>query len=783
MNYNVKSKMKRQNKKLNIGEELEREVERIYQLLGGSTQRRVIIKGYEIDIFAKFATGPIQFSVIVECKDYKKEKKVSDQEIRSFVAKLLAARECGKADKGVFVTTSTYTKSALSTATRHNIQCLTLEELYNQLVNFNDYIRSAIEEFSSSDLADWYIEQTGSDIEDYDSLTEQDKKKFLNRSLIQYIDKIFTKGQERRLALLGNFGTGKTCFCFKYCDVLLHRYLDNSSQRIPIIINLRDFRSGIDIHQVITNHLQQLPGIQIDLKLCLELQRMGRFFFLLDGLDEMATKVDRTVINENLREIDRLYSEYNNIYLLTCRTHFFQERIADEFLKDYRVIYLVEWGKSELEEYLKKRFGSQWDKYLEQITSTPNLEELSRTPILLDMIAKSLSKIEKDDTYKINSSRLYEAYTNEWIYQQSKRRGAVMSSQQRRKLVENLAVMLFQANRTEIHFSDLYEVAREFSGYGDPTKLDYFDTDVRTCTFITKDSNGNYGYRHRSFMEYFCASRIVNEINIEDIKTLAFKSLPEEIIYFISGMRIKEKGIECLHKWSKQFKNSFLSENAVKILKALGKPLHKEVEEHFGLSRTKFEESLWKAIVLDDEKAMNEFINVFYNDLRKMVKLSMIHLDFYNYDVDDAVQDLFLRLWTLRDNLKPKDLVSKYPRIKIWLNQIIKNLLIDRYRLSKHEDYFTVKTFKENLPDYYASRKNKELDYVEIKNIKKTVESMNLSNAAKRAFIGYYLENKSIKKISKELKLKSKTIYPMLYHVRKLLQKKLFLSDSQNSND
>jgi hypothetical protein len=527
-------------KGVKTGERLEREVERIYRLLGGSTKRRVLIKGYEIDVFAKFTKGPIEFSVIAECKEYEPGNKVSDQDMRSFALKLLAARECGKADKGVFVTTSEYTKTALSTAEQHNIQCLTLKDLYNQLVNFNEYSHNTIEEFSDAELGKWYIEQTGSDIEDYESLPEKDSESFLHKPLIEYIDHVFFTEGERRLAILGNFGTGKTSFCIKYRDVLLNRYAVDSTQRIPILINLRDFRSGIDIQQLVTNHLQKLPGVQIDLSLCLELQRMGRFLFILDGLDEMATKVDRIVVNENLREIDRLHSEGDNLYLLTCRTHFFQERISDEFLRDYRTVYLTEWGRPELEEYLRKRFKAHWRGYLTRITSIPNLAELSRTPLLLDMIVKSLSKIEEEDREEIDSSKLYAAYTDEWIVQQSKRRGAVMSARQRKKFAETLAAKLYTEDRIELHYSELYEVAREFSGYGDATRLDYFDTDARTCTFIVRDSLGHYGFRHRSFMEYLCASVIVSEIDEGKPRLFAVKLLPKEALHFIGGMVISD---------------------------------------------------------------------------------------------------------------------------------------------------------------------------------------------------------------------------------------------------
>src|SRR5262245_23658114 len=123
--------MKEDIPKVAPGSALEREVERIYRLLGAVTRRRVLIKGYEIDVYAEFRRGPLSFIVLVECKDYSPMRSVSDLDMRSFVAKLLAARECGAADKGAFVTSSSYAKTALATADQHGIQCLCLEELQN----------------------------------------------------------------------------------------------------------------------------------------------------------------------------------------------------------------------------------------------------------------------------------------------------------------------------------------------------------------------------------------------------------------------------------------------------------------------------------------------------------------------------------------------------------------------------------------------------------------------------------------------------------------------------
>jgi restriction endonuclease len=240
----------KQNRSSSSGEELEREVERLYALLGATVRRRILIKGYEIDVHAIFSRGPIRFAVIVECKERAISHAVSDIDMRSFVVKLLAARECGAADKGVFVTTSHLAKTALATAELHGIQCLRLSELYNQLADFSGYLNAIITDFKNSTLSQWYVEQTASEIEDYDTLTAVDRASALHSDVVKCVDDILFVQKENRVAVLGNFGTGKTSFCLKYRDLLASRATSDVSARIPILVDLREFRSGLDIHQV-----------------------------------------------------------------------------------------------------------------------------------------------------------------------------------------------------------------------------------------------------------------------------------------------------------------------------------------------------------------------------------------------------------------------------------------------------------------------------------------------------------------------------------------------------
>lgn len=750
------------------GEDLEKEVERLYRLLGAEARRRVLIKTYEIDVLAVFRRGPMTFTVIVECKEYNANTRVSDQDMRSFVTKLLAARESGKADSGVFVTTSAYAKTALATASLHNIQCLTLRELYDQLVDFSNYYEYTTQEFANSPLASWYVDQTASDVEDFDTLLGPALTGVLHHPLLTYVDSILFGEGERRLAILGNFGTGKSSFSVKYRDVLLKRWHTSSISRLPVLISLANCRSGLDIHQIVTNELQRLPGVVIDLQLCMELQRMGRFVFILDGFDEMASKVDRVVINENLREIDRLHNDAPNLVLVTCRTHFFQERVADEFLADYRIAYLKDWDRPELEEYFFKRCRDKAPEYLAVIDSDPGLTELSRTPMLVDMILRSLSSL--DAAEGVDAAALYSAYTNEWIVEQSKRRGSVMSTRQRLQFLQILAAKLFCEGRTTLHFSELYQVARDLSGYVDATRIDYFDTDARTSTFITRDMEGNYGFRHRSFLEYFVATIIAAEMSHNSPDVVPKRDLPQEVVYFLQGMTAEGPELDALRTWAQRFDEETLSRNAAKLMIAHGLALPDYIAEHFGAGGWS---ALGNALATDDDSAMEAFLESNQAELRRIIERYWYRYaaEFgrASYDVDDLFAEVLSRLWIGRDKFRLRTLNT--PETLRVLDTLVRTLASDRQRLAERAAPIPLHLLDLDQFDPRAELMASEFGLQELwQEIGRIFDRHNVGEVTRAVFRANVMEEKGVQEIASEYGMSRHAVQARLIRCRSLVK-------------
>jgi predicted NACHT family NTPase len=293
---------------------------------------------------------------------------------------------------------------------------------------------------------------------------------------------------------------------------------------------------------LILNTLQNRYGVHITQSTFYELQRLGKFIFLFDGFDEMDARANPETISSNLRELNKILDIKENKFILTCRTHFFRNRVQVEVLEDFKMLYIPEWGEIELKEYLQKKFGQKWKEYLMRITGTYNLQELAQTPLFLDMIAETLPKLG-DHVKRIE---LYKAYTDKWIKNQTKHKGALLSTEERRSFIKELAIKLYSENRFFCHYSELIGILKMYfqriqSDKGmrfiieDVVQLDHLRHDVQTCTFLTRNTSGDYSFKHTSFLEFFVAQTLAEDLEKGIVTYLENIIIPITIREFFVG--------------------------------------------------------------------------------------------------------------------------------------------------------------------------------------------------------------------------------------------------------
>ena len=162
----------------------------------------------------------------------------------------------------------------------------------------------------------------------------------------------------------------------------------------------------------------------------------GRIILILDGFDEMASKVTPLITTRNFHELARCVSRSAKV-LLTCRTHYFKSRTEEEEVvlgktgssvvsdvardlywdliarEGFKIAYLRPFTMAQVEEYARKACPDTAAAVVTKIHKIYNLAELSQRPLLLDMIVRSVDRLPVGD---INSAQLYEIFTNAWIH-------------------------------------------------------------------------------------------------------------------------------------------------------------------------------------------------------------------------------------------------------------------------------------------------------------------------------------------------------------------------------
>ena len=603
------------------GMSFEERVCEVLRLLGYKTQRDVQVRGSQVDIVAEIATGIIPFRLLVECKDYRGDRLVDIEEVRDFYAKLSRARPWF-ADKGVFVTTNGFARNAREFAREESIILVVFSELETQLVDFEPYRQLVMSQFKQLPSSQYHVSLSGTLTEDY---ATSDRASF-HRPLETLINRVLFERDSNKVAVLGNWGTGKTTFCLKYAHELAQTYDKNvydkedPRSRLPVVISLSEYHSGMNIQQLVLDTLQSAYGVRgIDPTLSLRLQSLGKFVLIFDGFDEMASKSDPYIIRQNLRELGQIFRFPDNKVILTCRTHFFGDYVADT-LTDWDIVYVPEWGEPELAEYLSKRFGPKWREYLVKIHRTHNLMELSQTPLLLDMIAETLPDLGDP----VRRTEVYRKYTDKWIRMQSDRTGARLDARQRRDVVGRLAVKLYAEGRGSCHFGDLTPLLTKHLE-GDE-KLDYLRYDVQTCTFLTREGHGHYGFKHKSFMEFFVACEIDHQIRSRSTEILESKPLPEEVGDFLVEMLSDDTLIAWLKQLHDSSPHQVLAENVYGLLISLGAIASDTTQPS--------EDTAWLTESL-------------IHDLKSWIR-RMTH---ENHIVDDVVGNVLLWAWEHRHSL------------------------------------------------------------------------------------------------------------------------------------
>lgn len=396
------------------GKKFEDTVADVYRLLGAEVTQNIEICNKKVDILATFqlpgsTTG---HRVIVECKD---EQKVvnQNQRVMQFQGLLDTTRKAGEADSAAIITRVPWGDEAKGFARRSGIELLTYTEKIAQLIDFTTYLKDRVNIFEKGDtgrpheapLGKYYVDISA------ERITKKETKQF--PVIDDYIDQWLQHDNVQHLAILGEYGTGKSSWCQKLTHDLAASYLQTAgSARIPILFNLREFTKTLKIESLVTSFLDDECDVQNPrFKLFKAMNDAGIFLLIFDGFDEMAVRVDVDTLEKNLYEIEKLAASSNSKVIITSRVEYFisgaEEKMSlcpkGDLLAtrqtEYESLKIVPWSDEQVDSFLEKRVPlikeaeESWEYYRDRIKNIEGLSDLSRRPVLLDMIVKTLPQL------------------------------------------------------------------------------------------------------------------------------------------------------------------------------------------------------------------------------------------------------------------------------------------------------------------------------------------------------------------------------------------------------
>ncbi len=444
------------------------------------------------------------------------------------------------------------------------LQPMTYNSVLQNLIDFEPYLNKLIAEYEQPNLIpergdEPPLAQTYIPLKvEYRSYDKQENAVAAKGDLQTWVKAWLANNSKSRLALLADYGSGKSTFCHHLAAQLAHEYLksdekNRSNRRIPLLIMLRDFaKNAVDLEGFLVAHLKQ--HCEVDNPNYLALRKMaeaGLLLFIFDGFDEMALRADSDIVRENMEFFDDFARLPNNKVLVTTRPEYFIDMKEErEILRTYPAFYIQSFDQEQSKLYLQKRVpflkqqkkdaNKDWFYYWNTINQIYDLSDLVRRPVLLEMIVKTLPELVEAGEV-VNRPNLYQRYLEKELARQryAKRRDVLIKHNTRFEIVEQLALELFRSDRPSLTGSQIRDLTKGLLTPDQQNELEASQRDILACSFLIRNGN-DYRFSHQSFMEYLTACRLAKDITNNQWEIFLAKPLSKTIRGFLIEL---EQGI------------------------------------------------------------------------------------------------------------------------------------------------------------------------------------------------------------------------------------------------
>jgi hypothetical protein len=452
-----------------------------------------------------------------------------------------------------------------------NIRFETEQDLLEKLVNFTDYRNDVRKRVTNNKLTD-------SDLTLHDVyfpsqfFTTEEGRAF--NDVEGYLQKVVNESSQRQIALLGEYGQGKSSSTLMFTFNLLCKS-NALPKRIPILIELRG-KSPRDLRPL------ELFGAwaaqyRIDPQALMRLHIAGRLVLIFEGFDEMSLIGNSELRLRHFRSLWK-FCYPNAKIIITGRPNFFLDdrelKTALGIIKPTterpycEAIRLAPFNIDRIREALRSHKQLVRDQICELAEKEPRFLDLVSRPSLLHVVSTIWEKENLDAKAQLlNSAYVMEcfvrnSYRRQGLKAQGSRDFMALNSSERDYFMCGIAAYMAdkqlsnQISNEQLSelIDKLIEVIPDSVStslpeiFGEDTRplrlriqdpkedIDHIKTDVRTCGLLVDDPSapGTFKFGHKSFMEYLFASIIKEHLwDADSAKARAIRKaifFPIEII-------------------------------------------------------------------------------------------------------------------------------------------------------------------------------------------------------------------------------------------------------------
>ena len=286
--------------------------------------------------------------------------------------------------------------------------------------------------------------------------------------LHDYVLEWLNDPKRKLLAVLGDYGIGKTSFCYKFaCDM-------TGSEYVPVVVDLKTVKAE-GWREVIQKEVRSRVGGSTQSPV-----------LVLDGFDELSRTFDKETVLKEIENLSKTTQEYKKM-ILTSRTQFFRSEeeeketlVRKEFHERgprsmtyprFERIYVSLFDDEQIRQYLDFCLGKAesekfWNETVEKVF---DVKDLARRPILIDLIVTDLDAVQ-NIAGKVTQGKIYRIVTKRWQEREEQRLPPSIELHHKEEKIpkniilfmEELAYWMFTREKDRLHFNTLKDAINKY---------------------------------------------------------------------------------------------------------------------------------------------------------------------------------------------------------------------------------------------------------------------------------------------------------------------------------